>query len=68
MPRVPQATVGHGKLQPMRFQGPLIPPNIAVEDDSLPSDDDSTSSDSETEQDDVPSDENIMSGSDSDDG
>jgi len=52
----------------MRFQEPLIPPNIAVEDDSLPSDDDSTSSDSETEQDDVPSDDNIMSGSDSDDG
>jgi len=44
VPRVPQATGGHGKLQPiMRFQGPLIPANIAVEDDSLPSDDDSTS-------------------------
>ena len=56
-----------GKLQPMWFQGPLVPANVAVEDDRLPSDDNITSSDSETEQDDVASDENILSGSDSDD-
>ena len=72
-PRVPQVINGHGwtttdgKLQPMWFQGPSIPVNVAVEDDRLPSDDDTTSSDSETEQDDVASDENIVSGSDSDD-
>ena len=72
-PRVPQPTGGHGwttvdgKTQPMWFQGPLIPTDVAVEDDSLPSDDDSTSSESETEQDDSASDENIISDSDSDD-
>ena len=71
--RVPQPTGGHGwttvdgKTQPMWFQGPLIPTDVAVEDDSLPSDDDSTSSESETEQDDSASDENIISDSDSDD-
>jgi len=47
-PRVPQATDGqgwtttNGKLQPMWFQGTLIPLNIAEEDDRLPSDDDIT--------------------------
>ena len=72
-PRVPQVTDGHGrattdgKLHPMLFQGPLVPANLAVEDDRLPSDDDITSSDSETEQDDLVSDENIVSGSDNDD-
>ena len=72
-PRVPQPTGGHGwttvdgKTQPMWFQEPLIPTDVAVEDDSLPSDDDSTSSESETEQDDSASDENIISDSDSDD-
>ena len=60
-------TTTNGKLQPMWFQGTLIPLNIAEEDDRLPSDDDITSSDSETEHDDVPSDENIVSGSDRDD-
>ncbi len=65
-------TDGHGwtidgKLQPMWFQEPLIPPNVAVEDDILSSDDNITSSDSETEEDDVASDENIVSWSDSDD-
>ena len=38
-----------------------------MEDDSLPTYDDITSSDSETEQNDVASDENIVSGNDSDD-
>jgi len=51
----------------MCFQGPLVPASLAVEDYSLPNDDDITSSDSETEQYDVASDENIVSGSDSDD-
>ena len=46
---------------------PLIPANVAVEDDILPTVDDITSSDSKTEQNDVPSDENLISGSDSDD-
>ena len=46
-----QNNTGHDFLQPMWFQGPLIPANIAVEDDGLPSDDAITSSDSETEQD-----------------
>jgi len=45
----------------------LIPTNVAVEDDKSPTDDDITSSYIETEQDDVASDENIVSGSDSDD-
>ena len=62
-----QNNTGHDFLQPMWFQGPLIPANVAVEDDGLPSDDAITSSDSETEQDDVASDENILSGSDRDD-
>jgi len=51
----------------MWLQGPLIPANVAAEDDRFPTDDDITSSDSETEQNDVPSQENIVSGSDSDD-
>ena len=46
-----QNNTGHDFLQPMWFQGPLIPANVAVEDDGLPSDDAITSSDSETEQD-----------------
>ena len=70
-PQVPQATDGHGwtttddKLQYMCFQWPLIYASVAVEDDSLPSDDDITSFVIETEQDDVASDENRESGSDS---
>ena len=47
--------------------GALIPVNVAVEDDRLPTDDDITSLDNETEWNDVASDENIVSGSDSDD-
>ena len=50
----------------MWFQRPLIPANVAVEDDGLPSDDAITSSDSETEQD-LASDDNIQPGSDIDD-
>jgi len=42
----------------------LIPANVVVEDDRLPTDDDITSSDSETEQNGVASDENIVSESD----
>ena len=51
----------------MWLQGPLIPTDVAVEDDSLPSYDNITSSESENEQDNVAFDKNIMSGSDSDD-
>ena len=40
---------------------------VAVEDDILPSDDDISSSDRETEQNEVASDENIVSGTGSDD-
>ena len=49
------------------LQGPLIPANVAVENDRLPSDDDITPSNRETEQNDVTSDENIVSEGDSDD-
>ena len=38
-------TIIDGKFQALWFQGPLIPPHVAVEYDSLPSDDDMTSSD-----------------------
>ena len=46
------------------FQGPLIPSDVAGEDNSLQSDDEFTSG-SESEQEDGGSDENILSGSDS---
>jgi len=45
----------------MWFHGPLIPANVAVEDDRLTTDDNIISSDSETEQNDLTSDENIVS-------
>ena len=48
-------------------QGPLIPANVAVEAEKLPSNDDITSCDNEIEQNDVASDENTVSGSDCDD-
>ena len=68
----PQAPGGHGlasvdsKLQFLWFQGPLIPSEFGVEDNSLQSDDEFTSG-NESEQEDAGSEENILSGSDSDD-
>ena len=54
------------KFLPLWFQGPLLPSEVAVEDNSLQSDEELTSG-SESEQEDAGSDENILSGSDSDD-
>ena len=45
----------------MWFQGPLIPPEVAVQVNELSSDDDSTSSDGDSEQEDEASDVNMLS-------
>ena len=69
---VPEATDGHGwkfangKIEPIWFDGPVVPADIAEEDDSLESDDEMSSSDEEGELGDAGSDDNAVF-SDSDD-
>lgn len=53
-PDIPLPTNGNGwvrvntKIQPLWFNGPLVPADLAVEDDSLPSEDEMSSDDSDS--------------------
>ena len=68
-PTVPKPTDGNGWttingiIQPLWFEGPVIPANIAAEDDTLESDDDASSD--EEEQDVATLSDDILSDSDS---
>ena len=68
-PHIPLPTDGNGwvrvcgKIQPLWFNGPLVPAELAEEDNSLPSDDGMSSDD--TDGGDMDSDGDMLSGSDS---